>query len=503
MGGTQDQGSLPLAMSEARSSFALWEAFRARTSGLGDRTAVATPRGERTFDELWKEADRLAALFARARIPEGAVVGLALPNSPRFLEAVLALWRLDATVALLSPQYGSGELAAIATGIEPAYIVADTTTAAGISAAVPISRSSAVGDLEVLVPDAGAEASARSAAVLKFSSGSTAEPKGIALSAGNVIVEVENVTRTFGLGHGDRILAGVPLFHSYGFDLGVLPTLYAGSTLVLQDSFVPRRTLAALAGSGLAAFLGVPAQYRALLAARVDPAPDLSGIRWLLSCTAPLAPEVVTAFSERFRAPISQHYGSSETGAVTTHVPSEVLRRPASVGRPMAGVRVIVADTDGATLPPGQEGEVVVESGAVAAGYVLGAPPDPSPFREGSFWTGDVGRMDADGFLTLLGRRDALINVGGLKVSPMEVAATLERHPAVREAAVIGLPDGQGDELPYAVVTLSGPADESELLAFSRAALAEYKVPRRIEIRDELPRTASGKVRLTAKDFEG
>jgi acyl-CoA synthetase (AMP-forming)/AMP-acid ligase II len=502
VGGTQDQGSLPLAMSEARSSFALWEAFRARTSGLGDCTAVATPRGERTFADLWKEADRLAALFARTRIPEGAVGGLALPNSPRFLEAFLALCRLDATVALLSPQYGSGELTAIATGIKPAYIVADRTTAAGIGAAVTISRSFAAGDLEVLVPDAGAEASAWSAAVLKFSSGSTAEPKGIALSAGNVIVEVENVTRTFGLGHGDRILAGVPLFHSYGFDLGVLPTLNAGSTLVLQDGFVPRRMLAALAGSGLAAFLGVPAQYRALLATRVDPAPDLSGIRWLLSCTAPLAPEVVTAFGERFRAPISQHYGSSETGAVTTHVPSEVLRLPASVGRPMAGVRVIVADTDGATLPPGEEGEVVVESGAVAAGYVLGAP-NPSPFREGSFWTGDVGRMDADGFLTLLGRRDALINVGGLKVSPVEVAATLERHPAVREAAVIGLPDGQGDELPYAVVTLSGPADESELLAFCRAALAEYKVPRRIEIRDELPRTASGKVRLAAEDLEG
>jgi O-succinylbenzoic acid--CoA ligase len=169
----------------------------------------------------------------------------------------------------------------------------------------------------------------------------------------------------------------------------------------------------------------------------------------------------------------------------------------------MAGVRVTVADPDGSALAPGVEGEVVVESDAVARGYVLGAPPGRSPFRAGSFWTSDLGLMDGHGFLTVLGRRDGLINVGGLKVSPAEVAATLEAHPAVREAGVIGVPDGQGGEVPYAVVALTGSAGESDLIEHCRATLAEYKVPRRIEIRDELPRTAAGKVRLTPEDLEG
>jgi acyl-CoA synthetase (AMP-forming)/AMP-acid ligase II len=479
-------------MTEARSSAALWEAFRARTSGLGGRPAVSSSAGVLSFEDLWKEAAKLASRFAGAGVPEGAVVGLSLPNSPRFLEAFLALCRLDATVALLSPQYRPGELSAIAAGVTPACVVVDRTSAAAVADAVPTVRSAAVDGLEVLVRSGQPAEAAAGAALLKFSSGSTAEPKGIALSAANVLAEVENVVQTLGLGEGDRILSGVPLFHSYGFDLGVLPALYAGSTLVLEDVFVPRRTLATLAGSDVAALLGVPAQYRAFLTTRTDAPLDLSGIRWLLSCTAPLAAEVVTAFADRFGAPICQHYGSSETGAVTTHVPSEVLRRPESVGRPMTGVEVTIVD-----------GEVVVESAAVAEGYVLGAPPGNSPFRAGSFWTGDLGSMDADGFLTVLGRRDALINVGGLKVSPAEVAATLERHPAVREAAVVGLPDGQGDELPYAVVELSAPADESELLAFCNGTLAEYKLPRRIEIRDSLPRTAAGKVRLTAEDLQG
>jgi long-chain acyl-CoA synthetase len=490
-------------MSEDASSSVLWEAFHARTKGLGDCTAVSTRTEELTFDALWAEADRLASLVAAAGVVEGAVAALAVQNSPRFLTAFLALCRLDACVALLSPQYGPGELSAIVTGTGTACIVTDADRAPGIAAAVPMSRSSAVGGLDVLIPATATERSVESAALLKFSSGSTAEPKGIALSSANVIAEVENVTRTLGLGEGDRILAGVPLFHSYGFDLGVLPTLFAGSTLALEHAFVPRRTLAALADQEISVFLGVPAQYRAFLEARVDGPPDLSGVRWLLSCTAPLAPEVVTAFIDRFGVPICQHYGSSETGAVTTHVPSEVQRKPQSVGRPMTGVRVTVADADGSALPPGAEGDVVVESGAVARGYVLGAPPGRSPFGASSFSMGDIGVMDADGFLTVLGRRDALINVGGLKVSPAEVAATLEAHPAVREASVIGVPDRQGDEVPYAVVAVSGAADESELIAHCRAELAEYKVPRRIEIRDELPRTATGKVRLAPEDLAG
>jgi acyl-CoA synthetase (AMP-forming)/AMP-acid ligase II len=449
-------------------SSALWEAFRSRTGGLGDRVAVEASDGSLTFGELWSEAGRSASLLRDGGVEEGSIVGLSLRNSTRFLVTFLALCRLDATVALLSPDYRQGELTAIANGAGLASIVAD----------VPVEHFAGAGD-------AGEDE-----ALLKFSSGSTAEPKGIALTAGNVLAEAKTVAASLELRPGDAVLAGVPLFHSYGFDLGVLPTLVAGSTLVLEQGFVPRRTLAALA-SGVTAFLGVPAQYRAFLDARLDSPPDLATVRWLLSCTAPLAPETVVAFAERFGAPICQHYGSSETGAVTTHVPSEVLARPTSVGRAMQGVDITLDD-----------GEVVVSSGAVARRYVLGAPPEPSPLGEGTFRTGDLGRLDADGFLTLLGRTDALINVGGLKVSPAEVAATLERHPAVREAAVLGVPDGRGEEVVYAVVASAGAAEETKLLAFCRAGLAEYKVPRRIEIRDELPRTAAGKVRLRVEDLE-
>ena len=484
----------------AGSSSQLWDAFQARTGSLGEQVAVETAGVELGFGELWAQAGRLATRFLESGVREGGVAGLALGNSPLFPAAFLALCRLDATVALLPPQYGRNELKAIAERVGLSSVVAEAEGGPRIAAAIPIANASVVEGLRVLVPRVDVRPGSRDEVLLKFSSGSTAEPKGIALSADNLLAEAENVTTTLELGPGDRILSGVPLFHSYGFDLGVLPTLYSGTTLLLEDAFVPRRMLRRLAYR-VAAFLGVPAQYRAFLTTQLDKVPDLSGVRWLLSCTAPLAPETVTEFMDRFGAPICQHYGSSETGAVTTHFPSEVPARPASVGRPMSGVEVSLVE-EGRPVPPGSEGEVVVTSGAVARGYVLGAPDGQSPLEDGTFRTGDIGRLDADGFLTLVGRRDAMINVGGLKVSPVEVSATLERHPAVREAAVLGFPDGRDEEVVYAVVSLAEPVGEVELVAFCRDNLAGHKVPRRIEIRDELPRTASGKVRLGVDDLD-
>jgi long-chain acyl-CoA synthetase len=133
----------------------------------------------------------------------------------------------------------------------------------------------------------------------------------------------------------------------------------------------------------------------------------------------------------------------------------------------------------------------------------MGAPAGPTPFRNGEYWTGDAGMLDPAGFLYLRGRKDSMINVGGLKVAPDEVRAALERHPAVREAAVVGVQDTGGEEVVYAVVAAREPVAEEELIAFCRAELAEYKVPRRIELRAELPRGPTGKVRLRAEDVRG
>ncbi len=327
------------------------------------------------------------------------------------------------------------------------------------------------------------------AALVKLSSGSTGSPKAVVLTHANVAAEAANVAAALRLEPGDRVVAPIPLTHSYGFDLGVLAVLASGAALEQRPAVSPRRALADMADATV--YLGVPSIYRVAAEAPVSAPPDLSGPRFLLSCTAPLPAALIHVFAERFGAPLCQHYGSSETGAIANHDPEAVLARADSVGRAIPGVEVEVA---------GDTGELVVRGAAVAVGYALGGPTGRSPFADGGYRTGDLAEIDGEGFIRLRGRLGSLINVGGLKVSPEEVAEALERHPSVRQAAVVGVPDGRGDELVTAAVVLAGDVPSAELIAHCSGELAEHKVPRRIVVLPALPVGPTGKVRLRVED---
>lgn len=428
-------------------------------------------------------------MLARLGVRAGDVVAVASPSPVGFIATVLAIWAVSAAPLLAAASLGRQELRAIAAGVAD-WLVTDEG-ATGERMAEAVGGTLVDGDPLLAVAGSGQDLPRQgSLALVKLSSGSTAEPKTVALTAEAVLAEAAAVCGVLSLSEADAVLCPVPVHHSYGFDLGFLPMLTAGSMLHVHAPLVPRRLLAELQGSEVTVLLGVPALYRALVDAPLDEPPDLSHIRFPLSCTAPLDPKLVGEFHERFGVPICQHYGASETGGVTTHVPSEVLRLPSAVGRAMTGVRIEIVD-----------GEIAVSGPALAVGYLSGAPVGLSPFRGGRFHTGDLGNLDLDGFLTVGGRRDAVVNVGGLKVSPLEVQWALERHPAVREAGVLGRDDGRGGRYVHAVVALAAAATERELIEHCRRELAEHKVPRRIEFRDALPRTASGKVRLRDEDL--
>lgn len=486
---------------------------------FSNRVAISTSQTEMTFGVLHQSADQLASMLASAGVREGDLVALSLPNSPAFAVALLALMKVSAIVALVSPLYRESELKGILDGTHPACFLFTPTLAKTWMHVLDPARVETIGvpglgELVLAFParstpcassheESGASLiRSEEAVLLKFSSGSTGIPKGVVLTADNLLAEARNVVATLAMTHADRVYAPVPIFHSYGFDLGLLPMLTAGTCLILRDAFVPRRVLADAARKDVSIFLGVPSIYRALVETPLSAIPDLSHLRYLLSCTAPLSPELIKAFHEKFRMPICQHYGSSETGAATTHDPSQVLARPTSVGLPMKHVQLLITDENGVEVPGGSQGEVRVRSQVVARGYVMGHPLGASRFAEDTFRTGDLGSVDPDGFLYLHGRLDDVINVGGLKVSPFEVVQVLEAFPAVREAAVVGARTPIGDEFVYAAVTLNRPATENEILHHCRSRLSDYKIPRRIDILGEMPRGASGKIRLTPKDIE-
>ena len=499
----------------------LWLAFEKRVRQRGAAPALVTQDRTVSFAELFAAAESLAGVLAERGIAPGDRVGLSLPNGPDFAITFLALCRLSTTVLLVSTRYGSAEGHAIVRGLAPRVFITvagDAGLSDGAVGALRLDLAEGPGlgaSLRLLFPlanplssdDAASAPTVLSqAAVVKLTSGSTGEPKAVVLSAANVLAEAENVVTTLSLAPSDRIVVPVPLYHSYGFDLGLLSMLTAGCALVLREVFVPRQAWRDLNDPSTTVFLGVPSMYRFLCEVAPPSPPTLLHLRYLLSCTAPLPEELIANFRERFGVSICQHYGSSETGAVANHVPGRVAERLGSVGRPLHGVTVRVVGDDGVDVPVGQEGELVVESRAVAIGYAMGAPPEPSPLRTPTFRTGDLGVVDGEGFLFVRGRKDDVINVGGMKVYPLEVVRVLETHPSVREAAVAAMRDASGEQAVYAAVTLREREHDhehvsaSELVAHCKGQLADYRVPRRIDIMDELPRGPTGKVRLKAPE---
>jgi len=431
----------------------------------------------------------------------GSVVALALPNRLEFVSTFFALARLGSTILLLSPRYGSSEVTAIsararpdawlvATGCAAAQALAETAQAGSVETPRPC-----VPGVDLTLPRPLTDRSPLDPAdaVVKFSSGSTGEPKGVRLEARGLLQSAAAVAETLELREDDRVHARVPLFHSYGFDLGLLAPLFRGASVSVGEGFIPRLALRELGAATV--FLGVPSMYRLFLETKgtLDPA----GLRWALSCTAPLSVEVIEAVHQRYGVIVSAHYGASECGAITNHLPAEVLRRPTSVGRAVHGVSLALRDELGAPVADGDEGELLVGTLGLARG-LLGYDADELLFEEGPegrrYRTSDLGRIDDDGYLTLLGRRDQLINIGGLKVSPVEVESVLESHPAVREALVREQRGASGEAFVSALVTLRGQAAESELIRHCHGRLADHKIPRRVESIDVLPRTPGGKL---------
>jgi acyl-coenzyme A synthetase/AMP-(fatty) acid ligase len=487
----------------ALGSDALWDAARRAGTRHRDQEALVGAEGSVSRGSLLDGSERLARELSALGLSRGGIVVVALPSGVDFVSTVLALWRLGHAVAMGSSAYGPAEGASIVDGIGPCAIICGARGAGAwvrgqADPVLPIGTGT-LHQRAVIVPLA-ASVTRPDIALIKFSSGSTGVPKAIALNADNVLAESRAVVETLRLDGADRVFCPVPVHHSYGFDLGVLPMLAGAACLVLASPPVPRRFWSDLAAHRATVCLGIPNMYR--LALRLAPATraETGPLRWLLSCTAPLSAEFIRDFHHRFGAALCQHYGSSETGAVTTQHPLDAVNEPGAVGRAMHGVDLKTVDEAGQPVPDGVAGRVLVRGPAVARGYLMGAPTGMSPFvRPDTFLMGDRGTL-RNGLLSLHGRADDLINVGGLKVSPAEVVATLESHPAVLEAGATGVTDAFGEQHVYAAVVLAAAATEEELLRHCRGRLAEHKIPRRIDVRDHLPHGPSGKVRLDAKD---
>jgi long-chain acyl-CoA synthetase len=452
--------------------------LQARARAAPDRPALVGAGGHLGHGELDARAAGLAARLRERGVGPGARLALVIDNGPEFAVALLAGLRLGATVAPIDPRLTDEERALVLADLAPALVLGPPDAAEGGWGG----------------PDPVPEVDAP--ALILYTSGSTGRPKGAIVSHPAVDFAVRSwAGPVMALDPADVVLAVLPLSHSFGLNGALLAPLLAGATAVLLERFTADGVIAAAREHGVTVFPAVATMYRRLL-----DAPGLGGglgrLRLAVSGAAPCPWELACAWRERTGVRILRGYGMTELFRPISYLADEADEVPAAIGRAVPGVELRVVDEAGREAPAGTAGELWIRTPAVMDGY-LGAPDDTRVVLvAGWFRTGDLAVVDARGYVRIVGRTRERILRGGYSVFPSEVESTLLAHPAVSEAAVVGVPhDELGEEVAAFVALEPGAtAGPEELIAYCRERLAAFKWPRRLTILPRLPKTATGKV---------
>lgn len=471
---------------------------------------VAITYGERSW--TWGEWDerihRLIGALADAGIARGDRVGVLDKNHPACLEIVLAAGALGAAVGIVNWRLAQDELAVVLADCAPSLLFVGAEFADGVDAELcPSARRTIVidGDYDAFVADAGVrsggDADPEDIALLMYSSGTTGQPKGVMLSHRALLAHTGNATALFPFAAGDVNLVAMPLFHVGGTSYALLG-LAGGVATIMTREPTPSALLGALDAGATHTFF-VPPVIAGFLAAGPPATAALARLRYLGYGAAPMPlPLLEQALAVWPDVRFVQVYGQTELSGVVTALGPDGHHDPAhpewllSVGTPVPGCELRVIDlVTGSEVPPGEQGELWVRSEQRMTGY-LNQPDDTAATITADGWlrTGDIGHIDATGHVYVEDRLKDLIITGGENVYGPEVERTLMRHPAVTDAAVIGVPDDHWGESVLAIIAVCEPVQAADVIAFCHAHLAGYKCPRQVTFVDALPRNPSGKI---------
>jgi len=332
--------------------------------------------------------------------------------------------------------------------------------------------------------------------VILYTSGTTGKPKGAELTHDNLSSNISAAVELFGLGQGDVIFGGLPLFHSFGQTCTMNAAICSGAAVTLLPRFDPAKALEIIERDGCTVFEGVPTMYGALLHHRDRANHDYSCLRICASGGSSMPVEVMRGFEEAFGCKVLEGYGLSETSPIASFNHPHLERKPGSIGTPLDGVQMRLVDDDGNEVAEGEIGEIVIKGHNVMKGYLNNPEATAEAIKDGWFYSGDMAKVDEDGYFFIVDRKKELIIRGGYNVYPREVEEILYEHPAVREAAVVGMAHEKlGEEVGAAVALKDGKSiDSDELKAYVKENVASYKYPRRIWFVDELPKGPTGKI---------
>ncbi len=347
------------------------------------------------------------------------------------------------------------------------------------------------------------EINEESIASILYTSGTTGQPKGAILTHNNFLSNCFACDKAIEANKHDNFICLLPMFHSFAWTVCVLMPLYAGASIVIIDSLWPfRKVIRNVIKKKVSVFVGIPSIYHILAHMHIPPVftsrilKMIDPLRICISGAAALPPEVLKGFEEKFKVPLLEGYGLTEASPVVSLNPMHGIRKPGSIGLPIEGVEVRVVNDKGEQLPPDQIGELLVKGPNVMKGYFNNAQATREAIKDNWLYTGDLCKIDQYDYIYVVDRKKDMINVRGLNVYPAEIERILLKHPKIKEAAVLGVADRFKGEVPKAFLVLKENEllTTSEIIGYLRKHLARFKIPKYVEFRKTLPKTASGKV---------
>ncbi|MDH3443755.1 MAG: AMP-binding protein [Deltaproteobacteria bacterium] len=443
---------------------------------FGAKPAMVWDGGEISWAEMDQRASGFAQSLAQQGVGAGDRIATLLPNHWTFAVALLGILKLGATAATLHPTLKPEELAEVMADLQPRLLVENVTADKGVWNTPRFSASPAL---------------------IVYTSGSTGRPKGSVFSH-DAFTFANRAWGgpVMGIKADDVVLGVLPFAHNYGMNAGLLAPLLFGASVVIVEHFTPEAILESIKKHRVTVFPGVATMFRRLLNSPEFPNADMSSLRLAVSGAAPCPWELCQEWHEKTGTRILRGYGMTEVPRPISYFSDDPTDFPDAIGRPIPEATVKVVDHDGQPLEYGEVGELWINCPGATSGYFNAAEETEAVLADGWFKTGDLATVSPNGFVRIMGRKKERILRGGYSVFPPEVERVLLSHPAVAEAAVMGIPSPDLNEEVAAFVVLKHAVQASaeELIRFCEEHLAHYKFPRRVTILDELPRSAIGKV---------
>jgi long-chain acyl-CoA synthetase len=471
-----------------------------------DKEAIIFRNKPITYKTLDKQTNRLANLITSMGLKKGERVGLMMSNRPEFVTAFFGILKAGAVPVLINALFKEKELSYVLSNSGASGLITETSYMPifdNIRNDIPgCSKVILADEMGKLLEDMSEETEVSAAleddiAILMYTSGSTGNPKGVILTHNNLYSNAVEASQIISaMSYTDRVFVVIPYFHIYAMNWGMVAPLSQGATIVIMERFVPEDVFEAVKKHQITVFLGVPTIYHRLSAHPNVRKDDFSSIRYALCGGAPLPVTLIEETEKTIGMNIHEGYGQTETSPIVTVNRFGGPRKAGSAGPAAPGVEVKILDDAGQEMPFGQDGEIVVKGPNVMKGYYKLDGETERVLRNNWFFTGDIGRLDEDGYLYITDRKGDLIISGGHNIYPREVEEVLAYHPDLVESAVIGVPDkDMGEVVKAFVVVKQGKDVEPEaLFKFCKERMAAFKVPRFIEYREALPKDGPGKI---------